>query len=66
MTGDMKIIDKDGNMVNGRATSAMMPLKFEIETSFGGKTFKLMYSHSRDAESRRDMDKIKGIVLTGS
>ena len=66
MMGDVKITDKDGNAVNGTATSAMMPLKFEIETSFGGKTFKLMYSHSRDAEGRRNMDKIKGIVLTGN
>lgn len=66
MIGTVKITDKDGNPVNGTATSLMMPLKFEVETSFGGKNFKLLYSHARDNGGRRDMDKIKGIVLTGN
>ncbi len=64
MTGDISITDKDGNPINGKAVSSMMPLKFEIETTLGDKVFTLHYSHPRD-EGRRDMDKIKGIVLTG-
>jgi hypothetical protein len=65
MIGDIKILDKDGKLVNGKATSSMMPLSFEVETSFGGKNFKLNYTYPRD-ESWRDKTKTKGIVLTGN
>ena len=65
MTGDITILDKDGKLIQGTITSTMMPLKFSMETSFGGKEFKLTYSHPRD-EGWKDKDKIKGSVLTSN
>ena len=65
MTGDITILDKDGKIIQGVVTSMMMPLKFMTETSFGGREFKLTYSHPRD-EGWKDKDKIKGIVLTSN
>jgi len=61
MIGEIKIFDKDGKCI-GVVKPEMMPLKFDVETSFGGKNFKLSYSYPR-TDGWRDKKETKGIVL---